>query len=226
MRMRKHKHTEERLALCAELLRDPDDAFNGAWRGAWRKEFAVRMGFEPVRLELEIGCGKGGFILGMATREKDTAFVAVEVCREALLLAVEKAKAAELSNVLFLCMDAQKLAAVFAPGEVEKIYLNFSDPWPKYRHAKRRLTAPAFLKLYQTLLAPGGAVRQKTDNQGLFAYSLESFKENGWTLTEVTDDLHSSPWAEGNIMTEYEKTWSEKGFTIHALTAFPPENEA
>lgn len=222
MRMRKHKHTDERLALCADLLPEfPEDC-----RGDWRRVFAERMGREPAKLELEIGCGKGGFISGLAAREKDTAFVAVEVCREALLLAVEKCKAAGLKNVLFLCVDARTLENVFAPGEVEKIYLNFSDPWPKFRHAKRRLTAPAFLRLYQTLLAPGGVVRQKTDNQGLFSYSLESFRENGWSLTEVTDDLHNSPWAEGNIMTEYEKTWSEKGFTIHALTASPPEKDA
>ena len=222
MRMRKHKHTDERLALCADLL----PAFPDEYKGNWREVFARRMGKVPERLELEIGCGKGGFILGLATREENTAFVAVEVCREALLLAVEKCKAANLKNVLFLCLNAQTLANVFEPGEVEKIYLNFSDPWPKFRHAKRRLTAPAFLALYQTLLAKGGAVLQKTDNAPLFAYSLESFRENNWRLEDVTDDLHNSPWAEGNIMTEYEKTWSEKGFTIHALTAFPPEKDA
>lgn len=222
MRMRKHKHTDERLALCADLLPEAPEEYSGKWR----EVFAQRMGKAPDRLELEIGCGKGGFILGLAGRDQNTAFVAVEVCREALLLAVEKCKAAELKNVLFLCMDARALETVFTPGEVEKIYLNFSDPWPKFRHAKRRLTAPAFLALYQTLLAPGGAVRQKTDNAPLFAYSLESFRENGWRLTDVTDDLHNSPWAVGNIMTEYEKTWSEKGFSIHALTAFPPEKKA
>lgn len=223
MRMRKHKHTEERLEKCADFLRDPAEAAGGVWQGKWRAEFAARMGSEPKRLELEIGCGKGGFILALATKNPDTAFVAVEVCREALLLAVEKCKAAELKNVLFLCMDAQRLSDVFAAGEVEKIYLNFSDPWPKFRHAKRRLTAPAFLALYRTLLAKGGSVRQKTDNAPLFAYSVESFRENNWRLEDVTDDLHNSPQASDNIMTEYEKTWSEKGFTIHALTAFPPE---
>ncbi len=218
MRMRKHKHTEERLALCASLL--PENP--GENRGAWRKLFAARMEREPVGLELEIGCGKGGFILQLAERHPHVAFVAVEVCREALLLAVEKCKAADLKNVLFLCLDAATLGEIFADGEVERIYLNFSDPWPKSRHAKRRLTAPAFLALYQTLLAPGGTVRQKTDNAPLFAYSLSSFRENGWALSQVTDDLHNSPWAADNLMTEYEKTWSEKGFSIHALTAAPP----
>ena len=222
MRMRKHKHTEERLALCLDYLPEEPESYKGAWRAV----FADRMGRAPARLELEIGCGKGGFILQLAQRRPETAFVAVEVCREALLLAVEKCKAADLKNVLFLCADARSLVNVFDGGEVEHIYLNFSDPWPKYRHAKRRLTAPSFLELYRYLLAPGGAVRQKTDNAGLFTFSVESFQENGWRLEDLTDDLHNSPYAADNIMTEYEKTFSEKGFTIHALTAYPPERKA
>ena len=219
MRMRKHKHTEERLALCRDLLPEAPEEN----RGAWRRLFAARMEREPTALEVEVGCGKGGFICEMARRRPEAAFVAVEVCREALLLAVEKAKAADLKNVLFLCVDARTLGEIFAEREVEKIYLNFSDPWPKGRHAKRRLTAPSFLALYRAVLAPGGCVRQKTDNAPLFAWSVESFRENGWRLEDLTDDLHHSPRAADNIMTEYEKTWSEKGFSIHAVTAYPPE---
>lgn len=217
MRMRKHKHTEERLAACQDLLPQAPEEL----QGKWREEFARRMGTAPAGLELEIGCGKGGFMLALAQSRPDTAYVAVELCREAMLLAVEKCRAADLKNVLFLCVDARGLDQVFQEGEIDRIYLNFSDPWPKSRHAKRRLTAPAFLALYQKLLSPQGEIRQKTDNVGLFEFSLQSFQEAGWALLDVTDDLHHSPQAEGNIMTEYEKNFSEKGFPIHALTARP-----
>ncbi len=212
MRMRKKKHTEERLALCLDIIITDPEAQKGAWRNLFGKENAV--------LELEIGCGKGAFMLELAKRNPETVFVAVEYCREAMLLAVEKVFAEGLKNVRFLCADAAKLEDYFAPGEVDKIYLNFSDPWPKKRHAKRRLTAPSFLNTYRTILKDGGCIRQKTDNVLLFESSLENYAACGWRTEDVCRDLHSSPWAEDNILTEYEINFSGKGLTINAVTAY------
>lgn len=212
MRMRKKKHTEERLALCQDIIITDPEAQKGAWRALFGKENAV--------LELEIGCGKGAFMLELAKRNPETVFVAVEYCREAMLLAVEKAFSEGLENVRFLCADAAKLEEYFAPGEVDKIYLNFSDPWPKKRHAKRRLTAPSFLNTYRTILKEGGCIRQKTDNVLLFEFSLENYAACGWRTEDVCRDLHASPWAEDNILTEYEINFSGKGLTINAVTAY------
>ncbi len=215
MRMRKKKHTDERLAACAPLqINDPE-----ARRGAWRECFPFPDAAER-ELHLEIGCGKGQFLLELARRFPDTLFLAVEYCREAMLLAVEKVAAAGVKNVLFVSGDAAKLGEWLSPGEVDRIYLNFSDPWPKKRHAKRRLTAPSFLAVYREILADGGAIRQKTDNTLLFESSLENYRACGWRLEEITDDLHRSEWAKDNILTEYEINFSGKGLTIHAVTAY------
>ncbi|MBR3836856.1 MAG: tRNA (guanosine(46)-N7)-methyltransferase TrmB [Clostridia bacterium] len=218
MRMRKKKHTDERLARCEAILVTQPETRPGTWRSLFEKE-----GFTPdpkAPLHLEIGCGKGAFILELAKRHPETLFVAVEFCREALLLAVEKVFTQALSNVLFLCADAAKLGEYFAPGEVDAIYLNFSDPWPKSRHAKRRLTAPSFLAVYRLILAEEGWIRQKTDNVLLFESSLESYAACGWRTEDICRDLHASPWAEDNILTEYEINFSGKGLKINAVTAY------
>ncbi len=212
MRMRKKKHTEERLAACGNLVVTEPEKNKGSWRSQFSKE--------GTRLEMEIGCGKGAFLLEMAKRHPDTLFVAVEYCREAMLLAVEKIFREGLENVLFLCVDAARLQDYFAEGEIDAIYLNFSDPWPKARHAKRRLTSPLFLAVYRAVLRPEGYIRQKTDNVLLFESSLESYAACGWRTEDVCRDLHNSPWAENNIMTEYEKNFSGKGLAIHAVTAY------
>ncbi|MBR2616564.1 MAG: tRNA (guanosine(46)-N7)-methyltransferase TrmB [Clostridia bacterium] len=214
MRMRKKKHTEDRLAVCADILVTSPAEHRGAWRSLFGE------GSEGRRLEVEIGCGKGAFILEMARRRPETLFVAVEYCREAMLLAVEKVHAAALENVRFLNADAALLAEYFAPGEVDAIYLNFSDPWPKARHAKRRLTAPSFLEVYRTILADAGFIRQKTDNVLLFESSLENYAACGWRTEGICRDLHASPEAADNILTEYEITFSGKGLTINAVTAY------
>jgi len=219
MRMRKKKHLEERLALCEKFLVLTPELF----RGNWRTRFPSAEGESaPSRpLEMEIGCGKGAFILEMARRNPDTLFVAVEYCREAMLLAVEKVTKENLPNVLFLNADAAKLEEYFAPGEIDRIYLNFSDPWPKGKHAKRRLTAPGFLKVYRTILKDGGAIRQKTDNVLLFESSLENYALCGWEICDLCRDLHADPIAsQANILTEYEINFSGKGFPIHAVTAY------
>ena len=133
--------------------------------------------------------------------------------------ALEKIEENPLPNIHFIRMDAENITQVFEKGEVEQIYLNFSDPWPKDRHAKRRLTSSRFLWLYDQILADGGIVEFKTDNQPLFDFSLESVKESGWTLLMQTRDLHHSEFAEGNVMTEYEAKFSAMGNPIYKLEA-------
>jgi len=118
-----------------------------------------------------------------------------------------------------MCVDAKNLADIFEKGEVQKIYLNFSDPWPKDRHARRRLTSEEFMAIYDRILEPGGVVEFKTDNKGLFDYSLETIPKAGWEIREYTYDLHHSGMGEGNVMTEYEEKFSSKGNPIYKLIA-------
>lgn len=136
-----------------------------------------------------------------------------------LLKAIQKRETLELTNICFMCVDARKLADIFKKGEVAKIYLNFSDPWPKDRHAKRRLTSPQFMAVYDQILCPEGKVEFKTDNRGLFDYSLEAIPEAGWEIEMHTFDLHHSEYAEGNVMTEYETKFSGEGKPICKLIA-------
>ncbi|MBR5322856.1 MAG: tRNA (guanosine(46)-N7)-methyltransferase TrmB [Clostridia bacterium] len=169
---------------------------------------------------LEIGCGKGKFIIENAERNPDINYIAVEKVSDVILLAAEKANDRELKNIKFMICDAKGLTEVFLPHSVDYIYLNFSDPWPKAGHYKRRLTYKAFLDVYRHILKEDGAIFFKTDNAGLFEFSLEQFTEDGWNLKNVTYDLHNSEFAKDNIMTEYEKNFSEKGFNIHRLEAW------
>lgn len=175
---------------------------------------------EYSRFRIEIGCGKGSFIVEEAKRNPDVAFVAVEKVRDVIIFAMEKVTAAGLANVRFLCADAEKLDKLFAVDTFERIYINFCDPWPKARHAKRRLTYRKFLEKFKPLLRDDGTVAFKTDNRALFDFSLEEFPAAGFELRDVTFDLHASEWAEENIMTEYEKNFSEKGFKINRLVAY------
>ena len=143
----------------------------------------------------------------------------MEKISDVACIALEKAKACEADrpdNLRFLIGDARNLSEIFPPHSIDCIYLNFSDPWPKSGYYKRRLTYRAFLELYRTLLIPGGTLRFKTDNVGLFDFSLEEFEAAGLTIEWITRDLHNSDYAEGNVMTEYEKNFSEKGMPIHA----------
>ena len=207
MRMRKKKNGASRIEACAEwLLKTPEDLN------------AVR---DRAPFYLEIGCGKGGFITATAKANPDRFYIAVELVADALVTALEHAKEEEIPNLRFVNLNAKNLGDWFAPGEIAEIYLNFSDPWPKKGHTKRRLTHREFLEVYKPLLAKGGKICQKTDNVGLFDFSLEEFTQAGWRLEAVTRDLHHSEWAEGNIMTEYEKNFSEQGYPIHRLEAYP-----
>lgn len=211
MRMRRKKHGAERIAACAELLIQPPT--EGAVSPA--DYFAF-----PKPIHLEIGCGKGDFAVGMAAAHGDCNFIAMERVPDVACLALEKAMAKKETrpedNLRFLIGDAQNLTEWFEPHSVDCIYLNFSDPWPKKGYAKRRLTHRGFLERYRTLLKDGGLLRLKTDNEGLFEFSLEEFAASGLTVEWQTRDLHASEKAEGNIMTEYERNFSEKGQVIYS----------
>ena len=211
MRMRKKKNGEKRIAACAHLLiedpaalREPADIFEG----------------EALPLHLEIGCGKGNFACAMAQKHPECNWIAMERVSDVCCVALEKAVASqeerERDNLRFLIGDAKMLQEWMKPGSVDCIYLNFSDPWPKKGHAKRRLTHSSFLEIYRTLLKPDGMLKLKTDNVGLFASSLEQFEECGLEVIWQTDDLHASDRAADNVMTEYEKNFSDQGMPIHS----------
>ena len=205
MRQRNRKHLDERLDKCAEIYSDKGDILD--------EEF---LSHHP--LHMEIGCGKGRFITTLAKQNPDVNYIASEMIANIIVLAVEKAQEEEIENIRFVSGNVQYMADSLPEGSVDRIYLNFSDPWPKDRHAKRRLTHKRFLDLYDKILAPNGEIHFKTDNRPLFDFSLQSFQENGWELSEVTFDLHNSGF-EGNIMTEYEEKFSGLGFTINRLVA-------
>ena len=179
-------------------------------KGNWNHVFGNE---KPI--QIEIGMGKGQFILNMAKAHPEINFIGIERYSSVLLRALEKYDTEEfemLENIRFICMDAREIENVFAPAEVDKIFLNFSDPWPKARHAKRRLTSTEFLARYEKVLVESGRVEFKTDNTELFNFSLEQVKEAGWALIAYTYDLHhQEEMNEGNIMTEYEQKFTEKG---------------
>ena len=205
MRMRARGHLTERLYDCNDITLDN---YNNAAR-----DF---IGSNP--LHIEIGCGKGTFVTETARLNPSIRYIAVEKVSNVIILAMEKVKQAELGNVRFIRGNFQTIAESFPDSSVDRIYLNFSDPWPKKGYAKRRLTHSGFLELYKRILKKDGEIHFKTDNRTLFEFSLESFPENGFTLSEVTFDLHNSGF-EGNIMTEYEKRFSDEGVPICRLVA-------
>ena len=189
-------------------------------KGRWKEVFGND---NPVYIE--IGMGKGQFLTEMAARHPDRNYIGIERYSSVLLRAVERldkleADSRALKNIRFICMDAAQIGEVFEKGEVRGIYLNFSDPWPKKRHARRRLTSREFFVRYDQVLAPEGRVEFKTDNQDLFRFSLEEADEAGWRVLMSTWDLHSDPdMNRGNVMTEYEEKFSAKGNPICKLIA-------
>lgn len=184
-------------------------------KGAWKEVFGND---NPVYIE--IGMGKGRFITTLASMNPDINYVGIEKYSSVLLRAVEKQNELQLANLRFIRMDAETICEVFGDEEVSGIYLNFSDPWPKDRHAKRRLTSRQFFDRYNQILAGSGRVEFKTDNRGLFDFSVEEAGEAGWKLDAVTYDLHNDKeLVEGNIMTEYEEKFSAAGNPICKLIA-------
>lgn len=187
------------------------------WRGRWEERFGNH---HP--LHIEVGSGKGQFIYGMAKAHPEINYIAIEIQQSVLIDILDKQLAEPLANLQLLHVDGGSVTDYFTPHEIDRVYLNFSDPWPKTRHAKRRLTYHTFLKGYQEILPPNGELHFKTDNRGLFEYSLASFSQYGMILKQVWLDLHASDF-EGNIMTEYEEKFSSKGQPIYRVEAYFPE---
>ena len=184
-------------------------------KGHWAEVFEKK---QP--LHIEVGMGKGRFLMDLARLHQEINYIGIEMYDSVLLRALQKREELEqegvvYSNLYFMRVDARLLPGIFAQGEVDKIYLNFSDPWPKARHAKRRLTSREFLARYDQILVPDGKVEFKTDNKGLFEFSLEEVKETKWNLDAFTFDLHhNEDMVKGNVMTEYEEKFSSMGNPI------------
>ena len=209
MRMRRKKHREERMENCGELM----------IKNILEYKKDIKAIFDDDKpLHIEIGCGKGGFISETARRNPGVNYVAFEKNLDVLVLAMEKVTEMGLSNVRFVPGDAGILSELESDTKVQRIYINFCDPWPKAGHKKRRLTHERFLAIYEKLIEVGGAIHFKTDNRGLFEFSLNSFADFGMKLKNITLDLHNSDF-EGNVMTEYEKLFSEKGQPIYRCEA-------
>lgn len=208
MRMRKKRNLTPRMQRCAGVWVQDPAQYRGAWRGLLGPECA---------LCVELGCGKGRFTCGSAAAESEALFIALERVPDAMVVAMERAVEQELTNVFFVDADAAQLPEFFAPKEVDRIYLNFSDPWPSNRHAKRRLTHPDFLTRYAAVLADGGEIQFKTDNRDLFEWSLFQFPKAGFTLREVTRDLHAN--GVQGIMTDYEAKFHAMGQPIFRCVA-------
>ncbi len=178
--------------------------------GKWHALFGTE---HPIRVE--IGMGKGKFLHALAKENPDVNYIGIEKYSTVLLRAVQKMEQEELPNLRFLRMEAEEIAEVFGEGEIDRIYLNFSDPWPKDRHAKRRLPSREFLARYDKILKRDGVIEFKTDNRDLFDFAVEELEPAGWKAQVITYDLHADPvLMEGNVMTEYEEKFSAAGNPI------------
>lgn len=206
MRLRNIPGAEQAIAESIFVENNPKEK-----RGRWNEVFGND---HPIRIE--VGMGKGRFLMELAGQNPDINYIGIERYSSVLLRALQKMEKEERSNLMFLCIDAKELEEVFAPGEIDKIYLNFSDPWPKDRHAKRRLPSREFLARFDKILKKDGKIEFKTDNRGLFDFAVEELEPAGWKAEMITYDLHHDPeMMEGNIMTEYEEKFSALGNPIH-----------
>lgn len=221
MRMRKKKHLDERLEACGDyFIKVMSDDLNFETAIETKEFFDFKEMFgndNPV--ELEIGCGKGGFVIEKAKQNPDINFLAVEKIGNVIVSACEGAKKNELKNVKFLKCSAEYLEKYIPPKSISRIYLNFSCPYPKNKYKNHRLTNRKFLKIYSVILADRAEIHQKTDNMHFFEYSLEEFSVAGYKMKNISLDLHKSDFEE-NIITEYEKRFSEMGFPIYRLEAY------
>ena len=210
MRLRNVPGSREAIAESNLAINEPQ-----VLKGKWNEEFGNN---NPIRIE--IGMGKGRFITQLALENPDINYVGIEKYSSVLIRAIEKCQDIEVPNLRFIRMEAEYICDVFNKEEVDRIYLNFSDPWPKDRHAKRRLTSKQFFGRYDNILKKDGVVEFKTDNDLLFQFSLEQVPEAGWNLVAQTWDLHNdSEMVKGNVMTEYESKFSQMGNPIHKLVA-------
>ena len=212
MRLRNVKGSRETIGASEFVIQNGEQ-----YKGNWAKE--IFGNDHPIHIE--VGMGKGQFIMELARRNPDINYIGIEKYSSVLVRALEKRQQEEdMNNLFFLRMDAENICNYFGKDEVSRIYLNFSDPWPKDRHAKRRLTSKEFFKRYDQILVPEGRVIFKTDNRPLFDFSVEQVPEAGWKIENVTYDLHHSEYVEGNIMTEYETKFSSMGIPINRLVAY------
>ena len=209
MRLRHVKGAEEMMETSEFIEKDPEQ-----WKERWNEFFQNE---NPIHLE--IGTGKGKFITTLAQQNPDINYIGIEKFSSVLVRALEKQQENPLPNLIFLREDANRITEFYGKEEVSRIYLNFSDPWPKDRHAKRRLTSIEYLKRYNEILKADGDIQFKTDNLPLFTFSLEQIEGAGWKVVDKTFDLKHSKIAEGNVMTEYEERFSAKGNPICKLIA-------
>ncbi|MDH5164010.1 tRNA (guanosine(46)-N7)-methyltransferase TrmB [Heyndrickxia oleronia] len=205
MRLRHKPWAKEKLMEYPQFVVQTPEKYKGKWGELFNNDHPIH---------IEVGTGKGQFIVGMAKANPEINYIGIEMQDSVIVSALDKLIDEELTNIKLLNIDGSNLSDLFAKGDIERVYLNFSDPWPKKKHAKRRLTYKSFLKLYEGLLIDGGEIHFKTDNQGLFEYSLQSFSEYGLLLKYISLDLHNSEF-EDNIMTEYEEKFSAKGQRIY-----------
>jgi len=214
MRVRNKPWAKDYLAEHDELMvTTPEDL-----KGNWQSRFPQN---QP--LSIEIGTGKGQFIVEMARQHPDRNFIGIEIQMSVIAVALKKIVASELTNIQMVHTDGEAVNTFFAAGEVNGLYLNFSDPWPKSRHEKRRLTSPVFLAHYQDVLAPDGQIQFKTDNRGLFEYSLRSLNNFPMVFDGVWLDLHQATDDVEDIQTEYEQKFSAKGPIYQVIAHFPQE---
>lgn len=211
MRLRNIPGADEAIASSPYCIQNPESL-----SGNWQSIFP-----HPQPLHIEIGMGKGQFIMGMAEQHPDINYLGIEKYTSVLLRATQKMEESPKDSLRFLCYNAETITDIFQEGEVDRIYLNFSDPWPKDRHAKRRLTSSAYLERYDKILAKDGHIEFKTDNRGLFDFSVEEIEQSPiWKIDAITYDLHQdASMNQGNILTEYEEKFSSKGNPIYKLIA-------
>lgn len=210
MRLRNKPWAADLIAANPSMILVSPEDIAGKWQTRFAKE-------QPIYIE--VGSGKGQFITQMAQKYPDRNFIAVEIQESAIAVILQKQVELKLSNLQLLLGNGAALTTFFAENEVAGVYLNFSDPWPKTRHEKRRLTYKSFLAEYQQIMQPTGYLRFKTDNQGLFEYSLMSLNDYGMVFDDISLDLHNSELAEDNIQTEYEEKFSKRGQVIYRLEA-------
>lgn len=211
MRLRNVKGAREEMLVNRFVVQEP-----WQYKGKWSEFFG-----NDNPIYIEVGMGKGKFIIENAEKNPDINYIGIEKYSSVLIRAIEKQEQLELPNLIFIREDAEKTDDIFDAEEISKVYLNFSDPWPKDRHAKRRLTSKQFLARYEKIIKKDAVVEFKTDNRPLFDFSLEQVNEAGWELIMHTFDLHNSEYAAGNIMTEYEEKFSQLGNPICKLIAKP-----
>lgn len=212
MRLRNIPGADERIAASIYVPPEPEKQ-----KGQWQNFFG-----NDNPIQIEIGMGKGRFLMTMAAANPQINYLGIERYSSVLIRALDKRESFEGNNLFFLCIDAFKVDEIFAQDEISRIYLNFSDPWPKDRHAKRRLTSTRFLKQYEKILKENGEIEFKTDNTSLFDFSLEQLSLEGWETKYVNYHLHENGPAADNVMTEYEERFYEKGNRIHKLIAVTP----